>query len=464
MGGFFGVASTGSCVRDVFYGTDYHSHLGTEFAGLAFWNTKGFTRAIHSITDTPFRSRFEPGLGKMHGHLGLGVISDTDPQPLAIGSHLGRFAIVTVGVIKNMRALVQAAYRAGERLEMSGQGVTPTEIAAALINHGQSFEAGIAMAQDRIEGSCSMLLLTKHGIYAARDKRGRTPVILGKKEGAWAVTLETCAFPNLGFETAYELGPGEIIFLTAQGFEQLKTPEPVERICAFLWVYFGFPASSYNGLGVEEARNRCGIALAKREDVQVDLVAGIPDSGTGHAIGFTNYSGTPYARPFAKYTPTWPRSFMPPNQDLRNLVARMKLIPIRKLVAGKRLLFCEDSIVRGTQLQRTIELLFQCGAAEVHMRPACPPLIHGCRFLNFSRSRSEKELAGRKAIIQIEGQDPENLSRYADHTTEEYRAMVEGVRQQLGLTSLRYQTLPDLVEAIGLPKCRLCTYCWDGIG
>lgn len=463
MGGFFGVASKEDSVFDVFYGTDYHSHLGTMFGGLAIFNAKGFRRAIHSITNTPFRSRFEDDLGKMNGHLGIGVISDTDPQPLVIGSHLGQFAVVTVGAVKNLDELVYTSYQNKEWLEMSGTGITPTEITAALINRGSNFVEGIAIAQEKIQGSCSMLILTKQGIYVARDQLGRTPIILGKKNGAWAATLETCAFPSLGFETIYELGPGEIVLMTPDGFEQMKPPGSREQICSFLWVYFGFPASGYNGIGVEESRNRCGAALAENESSEVDLVAGIPDSGTGHAIGFANHRHITYGRPFTKYTPTWPRSFMPQEQSQRDLVAQMKLVPIRGMVTGKRLLFCEDSIVRGTQLRRTVERLFQFGAREVHMRPACPPLVYGCPFLNFSRSESIQELASRRAIVKIEGQNPSDVSSYADHTTTSYCTMVEDIRQQLGLTTLRYQTLPDLIQAIDLPKCRLCTHCWDGV-
>jgi len=464
MGGLYGVASRTDCVSDLFYGTDYHSHLGTVRGGLAVRDERGFTRLIKDITTSQFRSKFEDDLGQMHGSLGIGVISDYEDQPLIIGSHLGTYALVTVGRILNLDALVAEAFRKQTThfSEMSGNAVNPTELVATLINQEGSFEEGIQRAQQAIEGSCSLLLLTEDCIYAARDLLGRTPVVIGRKAGARAATLETCALPNLGYEVEQYLGPAEIVRITAEGVETLKPPGETMQICAFLWVYYGFPASSYEGINVEVVRNRCGAALARADDSQVDVVAGIPDSGTGHAIGYANQSGIPYARPFVKYTPTWPRSFMPPDQRVRDLVARMKLIPIGELIRGKRVLFCEDSIVRGTQLKDTIQRLYDCGASEVHMRPACPPLVYGCKFLNFSRSKSELDLAARRSIKELEGDADGHLDEYADPTSERHAAMVDRTRQRLGLTTLRYQQLDDLVSAIGLPKQQLCTYCWDG--
>ena len=464
MGGFFGVASRTDCVEDLFYGTDYHSHLGTKRGGLAAIHSGGFTRFIHDITNSQFRSKFEDDIRKMSGSRGVGVISDYEDQPLIIGSHLGAYAIVTVGVARNGNALAQEAFkrRTTHFSEMAGGDVNPTELIATLINQEATFETGIARAQEAVEGSCSLLLLTKDGIYAARDRLGRTPVIIGRKDGAYAATMETCAFPNLGYEIDRYLGPGEIVRITEKGAEQRRLPAEKMQICAFLWVYYGYPASNYEGINVEAVRNRCGAALARREDREVDLVAGIPDSGTGHAIGYANEARVPYQRPFVKYTPTWARSFMPQDQRTRDVVARMKLIPIQELIEGKRLLFCEDSIVRGTQLKDIIERLYDCGAREVHMRPACPPLVYGCKFLNFSRSRSELDLAARTAIVELDGASGRHVEEYADEGSKRFQAMVEAVRKRLNLTSLRYQRLADLVKAIGLPKEKLCTYCWDG--
>ena len=466
MGGFFGVASRTDCVEDLFYGTDYHSHLGTKRGGLAAIHSGGFTRFIHDITNAQFRSKFEDDIRKMSGSRGVGVISDYEDQPLIISSHLGAYAIVTVGVVRNGDALAQEAFRRRTThfSEMAGGEVNPTELVATLINQEATFEDGIARAQEAVEGSCSLLLLTKDGMYAARDRLGRTPVIIGRKDGAYAATMETCAFPNLGYEIDCYLGPGEIVRITEEGAEQRRPPGGKTQICAFLWVYYGYPASNYEGINVEVVRNRCGAALARREDREVDLVAGIPDSGTGHAIGYANEARVPYQRPFVKYTPTWARSFMPQDQRIRDVVARMKLIPIQELIEGKRLLFCEDSIVRGTQLKDIIERLYDCGAREVHMRPACPPLVYGCKFLNFSRSRSELDLAARTAMVALEGAADRHVEEYADEGSKRFQAMVEAVRKRLNLTSLRYQRLADLVKAIGLPKEKLCTYCWDGAG
>ncbi len=464
MGGFFGVASEGDCVSDLFYGTDYHSHLGTKRGGLAVRNTAGLTRFIHDISTSQFRSKFENDVTRLHGSLGVGVISDYEDQPLLIGSHLGNYAIVTVGVVHNAEELVRRAFgkRTTHFSEMSGNEINPTELIATLINQEASFEDGIRRAQETIEGSCSILILTDKGLYAARDRVGRTPVVVGRKDGARAATMETCAFPNLGYEIERYLGPGEVVFLTPDGMAQLKAPGKDMRICAFLWVYYGYPASCYEGVNVEETRYRCGAMLAKRDRVKVDSVCGIPDSGTGHAVGYAKEAGVPYQRPFVKYTPTWPRSFMPQDQSQRDLVARMKLIPIKELIQGKRLLFCEDSIVRGTQLKDQIQRLHDAGAAEVHMRPACPPLLFGCKFLNFSRSRSELDLAGRKAIHDLEGEDGKDIDQYKQEGSPKYCAMIESIRQRLGLTTLAYQKLDDLIAAIGLPRDKVCTYCWSG--
>ena len=463
MGGLFGSVSKDNCINDLFYGTDYHSHLGTKRGGLAVKNSKGFSRSIHNIENDYFRSKFESDLPDLMGNKGIGVISDYDSQPLIIGSHLGTFGIVTVGKINNIEELVNKEFNKKMHFSETSGGVTnPTELAAMLICEKGSFEEGIENAQELIKGSCSMLLLTEKGIFAARDKLGRTPVAIGKKENAFAASSETCAFPNLGYDIKKHLGPGEIVFLTADGYEQRKKPNEKMQICAFLWVYYGYPASEYEAINVEQVRYRCGCSLAKNDDVKIDYVAGIPDSGTGHAIGYANEKGIPYKRPFVKYTPTWPRSFMPQTQSIRDLVARMKLILVRSMVEGKRILFCEDSIVRGTQLQDNVQILFDYGAVEVHMRPACPTLIYPCDFLNFSTSRSTLDLAGRKAIQELEGTDDKFLDEYARAGSEKNMAMTDQIRDKLKLTSLKFQKLEDLVEAIGLPKEKLCTHCWDG--
>jgi amidophosphoribosyltransferase len=463
MGGLFGIVSNNDCVYDLFYGTDYHSHLGTKRGGLATLSPEGFSRSIHNIENNYFRSKFESDLSDLEGNKGIGVISDYDAQPLIFGSPLGRFGIVTVGKINNIDEIAKTAFRKKIHFsEMSGGELSPTEIIATLICEEASFADGIQNAQEKIKGSFSTLLLTEKGIYAARDKLGRTPLILGKKEGAYAISSETCVFPNLGFEIDTYLGPGEIVFITEDGYQQRKKPGGKMQICAFLWVYYGYPASSYEGINVEVVRNRCGLALAQEDDVEIDYVAGIPDSGIGHAIGYANERKIPFIRPFVKYTPTWPRSFMPQEQSIRDLVAKMKLIPIRSVIEGKKFLFCEDSIVRGTQLQDNIQILFDFGAVEVHMRPACPTLIYPCEFLNFSTSRSTLDLAGRKAIKELEGTDGKFLEEYAVSSSERNAAMIERIRQKLGLTSLKYQTLENLVASIGLPKEKLCTHCWDG--
>jgi amidophosphoribosyltransferase len=464
VGGLFGVVSKNDCTGDLFFGTDYHSHLGTKRGGLAVLNGEGFVRYIHNIETAQFRSKFENDIAGMHGSSGIGVISDYDDQPILIRAHFGQFALVTVGVIQNAEELAAAAFKKHRMhlSELGGGEINPTELTATLISQEETFEDGILHAQDSICGSCSMLLLTDRGIYAARDRFGRTPLIIGEKEGSLAVTSETCAFPNLGYEIKAYLGPGEVVFITPEGMERRKPPGDRLQICSFLWVYYGYPASYYEGVNVEAVRNRCGAALARKDDVTPDFVAGIPDSGIGHGLGYAAQAGVPFRRPFVKYTPTWPRSFMPQDQSVRDLVARMKLIPIRDLIDGKRILFCEDSIVRGTQLKDTIERLYDAGAREVHMRPACPPLTYGCKFLNFSRSRSELDLAARKAIQQLEGVDGGSLREYIKAGSEKYRAMLDIIGRSLKLTSLKYQELGDLVEAIGLPKDKLCTYCWDG--
>ena len=463
MGGFFGVVSSEDCVSDLFYGTDYHSHLGTRRGGLATLNHDGFARYIHNIENAQFRSKFEDDVSKLHGPQGIGVISDYEDQPLIIGSHLGTYAIVTVGKVGNAEELAGKAFGKKTHFsEMTGGEINPTELVATLINQEATFAEGIRAAQEAVEGSCSMLLLTREGVYAARDRLGRTPVILVHRDGARAVTLETCALPNLDYEVQRDLAPGEIVLIAPDGVEQKKPGLDRMQICAFLWVYYGYPASTYEGVNVEEARNRCGAALARNDDAEIDMVAGIPDSGTGHAIGYANQAGIPYRRPFVKYTPTWPRSFMPQDQTQRDLVAKMKLIPVRELISAQRLLFCEDSIVRGTQLKDTIQRLYDYGAREVHMRPACPPLVYGCKFLNFSRSRSELDLAARRAAKELDGNGDRDLPEYADPCSEKHCAMVDRIRGRLNLTTLKYQKLDDLVASIGLPKEKLCTYCWDG--
>ncbi|HOX84781.1 MAG TPA: amidophosphoribosyltransferase [bacterium] len=466
MGGLFGVAAKQECVLDLFYGTDYHSHLGTRRGGMAVLNGDGFTRSIHNIENSPFRTKFEDDLAKFHGSTGIGCISNAASQPLIIGSHLGTFAIATTGRLINKAELVDRLFRQRTThfSEMSGGKINSTELVATLINRQESFVQGIHSAQQAIEGACSMLLLTGQGIIASRDRLGRTPLIIGKKADSHCVGVETCAFPNLGYEPVYELGPGEIVRLTADGFEQLQPPGKQLQICAFLWIYYGYPASTYEGRNVEQVRNRCGACLAKRDTVKPDLVAGIPDSGISHALGYANAANLPYCRPFVKYTPTWPRSFMPQDQTIRNLVARMKLIPIRELIDQKNLLFCDDSIVRGTQLRETIQRLFSYGAAAVHMRPACPPLVFSCPFLNLSRNRSELDLAARRAIEELQGPGCTDFTAYTDHTTADYAAMVDRIRQHLGLTTLRYQHLTDMIKAIGLPQEQICTFCWTGRG
>lgn len=463
MGGFFGTVSKTDCVTDLFYGTDYNSHLGTKRGGMAVMNSREFKRSIHNIESSYFRTKFEPDLPGFHGNSGVGVISDTESQPILIRSHLGSFAIVTVSKINNIDELTDRALKQYRHFSETSDGATnPSELIAMLIDEESSFEKGIENVFDKIKGSCSLLLLTKNGMYAARDKLGRTPVVIGKKEGAYAASSESSAFFNLGFKTEKFLGPGEIVFITAEGAEQRRKPNDQMQVCAFLWVYYGYPSSDYEGINVEECRYRCGAALAKHDDIAVDYAAGIPDSGIAHGLGYATEKRIPFKRPYVKYTPTWPRSFMPQNQETRDLVAKMKLIPIGSLIKDKRVVFCDDSIVRGTQLRETAQVLFDFGVKEVHIRPACPTLIYPCTFLNFSRSRSTLDLAGRKAIQEIEGNDDGDLRDYAVPGSEKYEMMIEKIRKRINVTTLRYQRLDDLVEAIGLPKEKICTHCWDG--
>lgn len=463
MGGFFGTISRADCVSDLFYGTDYNSHLGTKRGGMAVLSSKEFKRSIHNIENSYFRTKFEPDISKMYGNSGIGVISDTESQPILINSHLGSFAIVTVSKISNLDELTARALKQYRHFsETSDGGTNPSELIAMLIDEESSFERGIENVFDKVKGSCSILLLTREGLYAARDKLGRTPVVIGRKEGAFAASSESSAFFNLGYKTEKFLGPGEIVFMTAEGYEQRRKPNDKMQICAFLWVYYGYPSSDYEGINVEECRYRCGAALAKDDTVDVDFAAGIPDSGIAHGLGYATEKKIPFKRPYVKYTPTWPRSFMPQSQEVRDLVAKMKLIPVESLISGKKIVFCDDSIVRGTQLKETVQILYDFGVKEVHIRPACPTLIYPCTFLNFSRSRSTLDLAGRKAIQELEGTDEVDLAGYAIPGTEKYEAMIEKIRKRINVTTLKYQRLDDLIEAIGLPKDKVCTHCWDG--
>ena len=465
MGGFFAVASKESCVMDLFFGTDYHSHLGTKRGGMAVYGKKGFDRSIHNIQNSPFRTKFERDVEELEGNLGIGCISDFEPQPLLVHSHLGSFAVTTVGRINNVDELVKECFEYGHThfLEMSGGSINPTEITAALINQKSSIAEGLANVQEKVDGSMTVLVLTPEGIYASRDRLGRTPVIIGKREGAFCASFESFAYLNLGYQDYKELGPGEIVYITPDSVETVKEPGEEMKICSFLWVYYGYPTSTYEGVNVEKMRYECGRMLAKRDDAQPDSVAGVPDSGVPHAIGYANESGIPYERPFIKYTPTWPRSFMPTNQAQRNLIAKMKLIPVHELIKDKKLLLIDDSIVRGTQLGETTEFLYESGAEEVHIRTACPPLLFGCKYLNFSRSSSELDLITRRIIQKREGVvTQELLEDYANPDSENYKAMVEEIRKELNFTSLKFHRLDDMVEAIGISPCKLCTYCWNG--
>ena len=465
MGGFFAVASKESCIMDLFFGTDYHSHLGTKRGGMAVYGPKGFGRSIHNIQNSPFRTKFERDVEELEGNIGIGCISDFEPQPLLVYSHLGSFAVTTVGRINNMDELVKECFESGHThfLEMSGGSINPTEITAALINQKSSIAEGLANVQEKVQGSMTVIVLTPEGIYASRDRLGRTPVIIGKKENAFCASFESFAYLNLGYQDYKELGPGEIVYMTSDEVITLKEPGEEMKICSFLWVYYGYPTSTYEGVNVEKMRYACGRQLAKRDTEEPDSVAGVPDSGVPHAIGYANESGIPYERPFIKYTPTWPRSFMPANQSQRNLIAKMKLIPVHELIDDKKLLLIDDSIVRGTQLGETTEFLYESGAKEVHIRTACPPLLFGCKYLNFSRSSSEMDLITRRIIQRREGEvTKELLQDYANPDSENYKAMVEEIRKELNFTSLKFHRLDDMVEAIGISPCKLCTYCWNG--
>lgn len=467
MGGFFGVASKTNCTLDLFYGIDYHSHLGTRRGGMAIYGKHGFSRAIHNIENSPFRTKFERDVEEMEGSLGIGCISDYEPQPLLIQSHFGSFAITTVGKINNLRALLNIAYQNGHThfQEMSGGQINATELIASLICKKDSIVEGIQYVQEIIDGSMSILIMTSEGIYAARDRYGRTPVVIGKKESGFAVSFENFAFNSLGYEDHKELGPAEIVYIMPESVETVSEAGKNMKICSFLWVYYGYPTASYEGVNVEEMRYKCGSMLAKRDkgSVNLDLVAGVPDSGLAHAIGYANESGAPYMRPFIKYTPTWSRSFMPTNQEQRELVARRKLIPVPSLIENKSLLLIDDSIVRGTQLRETTEFLYNSGAKEVHVRPACPPLLYGCKYLNFSRSKSELDLITRRVILEKEGENAEKaLEEYADPNSERYAYMLEEIRKKQNFTTLRYHRLDDLLASIGIEPCKVCTYCFDG--
>lgn len=466
MGGFFGVASKQDCVFDLFFGIDYHSHLGTRRGGMAVYGEDGFNRAIHNIENAPFRTKFDKDVQEMSGHMGIGCISDYEPQPLIVRSHHGTYALTTVSKINNTGELTKKLFENGHShfLEMSGGDINATELIAALINQKENLIEGIQFALDSIDGSVSILLMNQAGIYAARDKYGRTPVVIGKKEDGYCITFENFAYKNLGYKDYKELGPGEIAVVTDKNCITLVNPNKEMKICTFLWVYYGYPSSSYEGTSVEQMRYNCGKAMAKRDNVKPDIVAGVPDSGIAHAIGYANESGIPFSRPFIKYTPTWPRSFMPTIQSKRNLIAKMKLLAVDELIRDKSLLLIDDSIVRGTQLRETTEFLYESGAREVHIRPACPPLLYGCKYLNFSRSSSEMDLITRRVIDRLENGNvtDEVLQEYADPESEKYETMVEEIRKELNFTSLRFNRLDDMLESVGIDKCKLCTYCWDG--
>ena len=466
MGGFFGAASKEDCVFDLFFGVDYHSHLGTRRAGMAVYSEEnGFDKAIHNIENAPFRTKFTSESNSMKGTLGIGCISDFEAQPILVRSHHGTFAITTVGKINNANEIVDGIVKSNTHFfEMANGEINPTELVAAIINQKDNFIDGIKYAQEIVDGSLSMLILTPKGIYAARDKLGRTPIVAGKKDNGYCFSFESFAYLNLGYTPYKELGPGEICVMNPDGIKTLVEPGKDMKICTFLWIYYGYPSSSYEGISVEKMRYNCGHAMARRDNVKPDIVAGVPDSGTAHAVGYANESGVPFSRPFVKYTPTWPRSFMPVNQSKRNLIAKMKLIPIKDLIEGKSLLLIDDSIVRGTQLRETTEFLYESGAKEVHIRPACPPLFFGCKYLNFSRSTSELELITRRVIEEFEGENVSNevLVEYTDPDSEKYQKMIDKICEKLHFTSLRYNRLDDMIEAVGIEPDKLCTYCWNG--
>ena len=466
MGGFFGTISKKNCVNDLFYGTDYNSHLGTKRAGLVTFDPEaGFNRSIHSLERDYFRSKFEDELDKFVGCQGLGVISDTDPQPIIVNSHLGRYAVVTVAKINNIRDI--AAELLAERMhfsEMSANNINQTELVALLINMGKTFVEGINLVYKKIKGSCSMLILTEDGIIAARDYLGRTPIVIGCKEDAYAVSSETSAFPNLDYKRVRDVGPGEIVRLRADSMEVLQEAAHREQVCSFLWVYYGFPASDYEGINVEYVREASGREMGKEDKTVADCVCGIPDSGVGHALGYAEGRGIPYQRAVLKYTPTWPRSFTPGNQSRRDLVAKMKLIPNRAILNGKRVVFCDDSIVRGTQLRDNVRTFYECGAKEVHARISCPPLVYGCPFIGFTSSKSDLELITRRIIKDLEGDHNAKLDRYSTTGSPEYQQMVNEIAKRLELSSLQFSKIEHLVDSIGLPRCRICTHCFDGTG
>lgn len=466
MGGFFGAVSKEDCVFDLFFGVDYHSHLGTRRAGMAVYDSEsGFDKAIHNIENAPFRTKFTKESNSMHGQMGIGCISDFEAQPILIRSHHGTYAISTVGRINNIDEIADEIIKTNTHFfEMHGGGINQTELVAAIINQKENFIEGIRYVQEIVDGSISILILTPKGVYAVRDKLGRTPISIGQKEDGYCASFESFAYLNLGYKEYKELGPGEAVVLTPDGVKTLIPTGDKMRICTFLWIYYGYPSASYEGISVEKMRYNCGKALAKRDNVKPDIVAGVPDSGIAHAIGYSNEAGIPYSRPFIKYTPTWPRSFMPTNQTKRNLIAKMKLIPIHDLIDGKSLLLIDDSIVRGTQLRETTEYLFESGAKEVHIRPACPPLFYGCKYLNFSRSTSEMDLITRRVIKKLEGVEPtdEIIKEYVDPDGEKYAAMIEEIRKELHFTTLRYHRLDDMIASVGIDSDKLCTYCWDG--
>lgn len=466
MGGFFGAVSKEDCVFDLFFGVDYHSHLGTRRAGMAVYDSEsGFDKAIHNIENAPFRTKFTKESNSMHGQMGIGCISDFEAQPILIRSHHGTYAISTVGKINNIDEIADEIIKTNTHFfEMHGGGINQTELVAAIINQKENFIEGIRYVQEIVDGSISILILTPKGVYAVRDKLGRTPISIGQKEDGYCASFESFAYLNLGYKEYKELGPGEAVVLTTDGVKTLIPAGDKMRICTFLWIYYGYPSASYEGISVEKMRYNCGKALAKRDNVKPDIVAGVPDSGVAHAIGYSNEAGIPYSRPFIKYTPTWPRSFMPTNQTKRNLIAKMKLIPIHDLIDGKSLLLIDDSIVRGTQLRETTEYLFESGAKEVHIRPACPPLFYGCKYLNFSRSTSEMDLITRRVIKKLEGVEPtdEIIKEYVDPDGEKYAAMIEEIRKELHFTTLRYHRLDDMIASVGIDADKLCTYCWDG--
>ena len=468
MGGIFATAQKEDCVFDLYFGTDYHSHLGTRRAGMIVYGEKGFNRAIHNIESAPFRTKFDKDFHDMEGNLGIGCISDYEPQPLIVRSHHGTYAITTVGKINNTEALTEEIIKTGSHfMELSGGTINATELVATLINQKDNIIEGIQYAQERIDGSMSIMILTPQGIYCARDRLGRTPIVLGKKPEGYCASFESFAYLNLGFSDYRELGPGEIVIMTPEEVRTLAKPGSKMKICTFLWVYYGYPSSFYEGVGVEKMRYNCGAKMAGRDkdrNIDADIVAGVPDSGTAHAVGYANASGIPFSRPFIKYTPTWPRSFMPTIQTKRNLIAKMKLLPVHELIDGHSILLIDDSIVRGTQLRETTEFLYRSGAKAVHVRPACPPIMFGCKYINFSRSNSEMELIARQVVAEEEGAEVERsiLYDYANPDSDRYHKMLDKIKEKMGFTSLAFNRLDDMMDAVGIDKDKLCTYCWNG--